>query len=167
MMVSMKFACGSALVRSTLARAGLDVADTREGPSMSFLIDFFKALAGICETNPLSEDHWELQENKVVVRVSDVPELQRQGGAVYLQGGGLGTPILVVRGGDDSYHCFENRCTHMGRRLDPVQGKAESRCCSVSHSTFDYQGAKLSGPAKGPIRPFASHVEGGELVIII
>jgi cytochrome b6-f complex iron-sulfur subunit len=134
---------------------------------MSFVMDFLKALAGICETKPLDADHWELQENGVVVRIKDVPELQRQGGAVYLQGKGLQTPVLIVRGDDGDYHCFSNRCTHMGRKLDPVQGKPVIRCCSVSHSTFDYQGAKLSGPAKGPIQPYASRVENDELVIMI
>jgi cytochrome b6-f complex iron-sulfur subunit len=134
---------------------------------MSFVIDFFKALAGICETRPLSPTLWELQGNEVVVRIRDVPELQRQGGATYLQGKGLHTPVLIVRGDDGDYHCFSNRCTHMGRKLDPVQGKPELRCCSVSHSTFDFQGAKLSGPAKGPIQPYTSHVENDELVIMI
>ncbi len=134
---------------------------------MSLLMDFLKALAGICETQPLGISHWESQGNRVVVSVGDVPELQRAGGAVYLRGKGLETSILIVRGYDDNYHCFPNRCTHMGRRLDPVKGNPAIRCCSVMHSSFDYQGAKLSGPAKGPIQPYASHVEGDQLIIVV
>jgi cytochrome b6-f complex iron-sulfur subunit len=134
---------------------------------MSFVMDFLKALAGLCETQPLSPALWELQGNRVVVQIKDVPELQRQGGAAYLQGKGLHTPLLIVRGDDGDYHCFSNCCTHMGRKLDPVQGKPELRCCSVSHSTFDYQGTKLSGPAKGPIQPYTSHLDNDELVIMI
>ena len=134
---------------------------------MSFVMDFLKALAGICETQPLSPDRWELQGNRVMVRIKEVPQLQTPGGAVYLQGKGLHTPVLIVRGEGGNYHCFPNRCTHMGRKLDPVQGKPEIRCCSVSHARFDYQGVKLRGPAKGPIEPYASYVEGDELIIII
>jgi nitrite reductase/ring-hydroxylating ferredoxin subunit len=134
---------------------------------MSFAMDIFKALAGICETQPMGINHWELQGNRVVVRVGDVPELQRAGAAVYLHGKGLDTSILIVRGNDDNYHCFPNRCTHMGRRLDPVKGKPAIRCCSVMHSTFDYQGSNLSGPARKPIQAYDSHVKNGELVIMI
>jgi cytochrome b6-f complex iron-sulfur subunit len=134
---------------------------------MSVITDFLKALAGICDTKPLSPDHWELQGNKAVVRIREVPELQGPGGAVYLRGKGLGTPVLIVRGDDGSYNCFSNRCTHMGRRLDPVKGKPVVRCCSVGHSTFDDQGSQLSGPARKPIQVYSSHVENDELVITI
>ena len=134
---------------------------------MSVIKDFLKALAGICETQRLSPDHWELQGNRALGRVRDVPELQSPGGAVYLRGKGLSTPLLIVRGEDEDYLCFSNRCTHMGRRLDPVKGKPVVRCCSVGHSTFDFSGSQLSGPAKGPIQTYSSHVENDELVIMI
>jgi len=134
---------------------------------MSVIKDFFKALGGICETKPLSPDHWELQGNKALVRIRNVPELRTPGGAVYLQGKGLKERVLIVRGDDGEYHCFSNRCTHMGRRLDPVKGKPLVRCCSVGHSAFDYQGGQLSGPAKKPIQVYSSHVENNELIMII
>jgi len=134
---------------------------------VSVVKDFLKALAGICETRPLSPRHWELQGNRATVRIKDVPELQRPGGAVYLQGEGLEAPVLIVLGDDGNYQCFSNRCTHMGRRLDPVKGKPLIRCCSVMHSTFDRGGSNLSGPAKKPILAYSSHVENDELVIVI
>jgi nitrite reductase/ring-hydroxylating ferredoxin subunit len=134
---------------------------------VSVVKDFLKALVGICETRLLSPRHWELQGNRATVRMKDVPELQRPGGAVYIQGKGLHTPVLIVRDDDGKYHCFGNRCTHMGRRLDPVKGEPMIRCCSVMHSTFDYQGNKLSGPARKQIQGYRSHVENGELVIMI
>jgi cytochrome b6-f complex iron-sulfur subunit len=134
---------------------------------MSAVKDFLKALAGICDTKPLSPDHWELQGNKVLVRIGEVPELQSAGGAVYLRGKGLSGPVLIVRGDDGNYHCFSNRCTHMGRRLDPVKGKPVVRCCSVGHSTFDFSGSKLNGPAKGPIQKYRSRLENDELVVEI
>lgn len=134
---------------------------------MSIMVDFLRAIAGICETKPLSPDHWELQRNKALVRIRDVPELQNPGGAVYIQGKGLHTPVLIVRDDDGKYHCFANRCTHMGRRLDAVKGEPMIRCCSVMHSTFDYQGSKLSGPARKPVQVYDSHMKNGELVIMI
>lgn len=134
---------------------------------MSVVVDFLKSFAGICEARPLSPDHWQLQGNRATVRIKDVPELHRPGGAVYLAGNGLDISVLIVRGDDGNYHCFSNRCTHMGRRLDPVKGKCELRCCSVTHSTFDSEGNNLSGPAKTPVQTYRSDVENAELVVMI
>jgi hypothetical protein len=53
----------------------------------------------------------------------------------------------------------------MGRKLDPVPGQPVLRCCSVNHSTFDFQGQKLTGPAKGPVTVFGTEIKNGNLVI--
>jgi nitrite reductase/ring-hydroxylating ferredoxin subunit len=62
----------------------------------------------------------------------------------------------------------KNRCTHIGgRRLDPVEGKPELRCCSVGHSVFDYEGIKLSGLAKDPLTTFPVEQQGEELIVTL
>ena len=132
---------------------------------MSGIVDFFKAIAGICRTQPLSPDLWDMKGNTIKIKLSQVAELQHPGGAIYVKGAGLKRPILVVRGDDNSYYAFKNRCTHGGRKLDPVEGKPVLRCCSVNHSTFDFEGNKLTGPAKGPIQVYKSEVLNDELVI--
>jgi len=66
---------------------------------MSAIIDFLKSVAGICRTQPLSPDCWQLNGNKATVRVGDVAELQAPGGAVYLAGKGLKTPVLGIPAG--------------------------------------------------------------------
>jgi nitrite reductase/ring-hydroxylating ferredoxin subunit len=132
---------------------------------MSAIINLLKAIAGICETQPLGLDLWGLEGNRVTVRVGEVPELQRPGGAVYLKGKGLKPSVLIVRSEDDGFLCFANKCTHGGWKLDPVAGKSELRCCSVNHSTFNFEGAKLTGPAKGPIRVYNSEMKDGNLLI--
>ncbi len=53
----------------------------------------------------------------------------------------------------------------MGRKLDAEPDGETLRCCSVNHSTFDYEGNKLSGPAKGPIQVYHSQEVDGNLVI--
>ncbi|MFH0821184.1 MAG: Rieske (2Fe-2S) protein [Pseudomonadota bacterium] len=121
---------------------------------MSVVGDFLKALACICRTKPLSPTLWQYRDNKVTVKLADVFELQAPGGAVCLDGNGLGTPILIVLGDDDEYHCFSNRCTHMGRRLDPVPGRPQVLCCSVMHSTYDYEGIGVKGPGKKAVRKY-------------
>jgi len=134
---------------------------------MSAIIDFLKSVAGICRTQPLSPDCWQLNGNKATVRVGDVAELQAPGGAVYLAGRGLKTPVLVVRDNNGNYLSFSNRCTHMGRKLDPVPGKQVLRCCSVNHSTYDFQGNNLTGPGKGPVRVYCTELQGENLIVVI
>jgi nitrite reductase/ring-hydroxylating ferredoxin subunit len=121
---------------------------------MSWISDFFKALAGICKTSPLDSQHWKLENSRITVELDKVPELKKSGGAVYLSGNGLSRPILIMKDNNGNFLCVENKCTHMGRKLDPDLTGSVLRCCSVSHSTFGLDGQKLSGPAKGPIKIF-------------
>jgi nitrite reductase/ring-hydroxylating ferredoxin subunit len=127
---------------------------------------FLKRILGICETQtPSTENSWTYAAPTITVRLSRLPEIQKPGGAVRLEGAGLPGKILVVRGTDGAYHAFSNRCTHMGRRLDPLPGQDRLECCSVSKSTFTYTGAPVSGAAKKPIKIFPTRVEGDELKI--
>ena len=126
-----------------------------------------KAIVGICETPPLGENLWHNEGNTLRVKVDEVKELRTPLGAIYLKGKGLSNPILIVRDKDGEYRCFNNKCTHMGRKLDPMPEKTVLRCCSVNHSTFDLNGQKLSGPAKGPVKMYEAQMSNGELVINI
>ena len=125
-----------------------------------------KRIFGICETRQPSEaDSWHYGDHGITVRLSRMPELRRPGGAVRLEGGGLPRKLLLVHGTDGRFHAFANRCTHMGRRLDPLPGKDRIECCSVSKSTFTYAGDPVSGAAKSPVETFPVEADGDELRI--
>ncbi|MBA7487265.1 MAG: Rieske 2Fe-2S domain-containing protein [Dehalococcoidia bacterium] len=130
-------------------------------------MSIFKAVLGICETKPLSGDLWSLEGNKVQVKLSHMPEPLPKGGAVYLRGGGLPKPVLILRTEDDRYLAFEDRCTHFGRKLDPVPGEAKLRCCSLFHSTYDLEGKNISGAAKRPLTSYAVEQSDGDLIITL
>ncbi|WP_373498318.1 Rieske (2Fe-2S) protein [Desulfococcus sp.] len=125
-----------------------------------------KRILGICETRlPSVVDSWRYEDLRITVRLSRMPELRRPGGAVRLEGGGLPRKVLLVHGTDGRFHAFANRCTHMGRRLDPLPGNDRMECCSVSRSTFTYAGDPVSGAAKAPVETFPVDAEGDELRI--
>ena len=133
---------------------------------MRRIIDFFKSLLGICETKPLSPNLWSVEEDQVRVKLGEAPELSETGNSVYLKGQGLHKPVLVVRTEENQYLAFTNRCTHLGhRKLDPVSGQQVLRCCSLSHSTFDFDGNRLSGPAKEPLTRHEVEMSDGDLLI--
>ena len=132
---------------------------------MSWFVDLLKAFGGVCRTAALDSTLWRVQGSRITIDLKGVPELQKPGGAVFLKGPDLRVPVLVVKKPDEGYLCVENRCTHMGRKLDPEPDGSTLRCCSVSHSTFDYHGNKRTGPAKGPIRVYQAQQVGEDLVI--
>ncbi len=134
---------------------------------MALFAGFFKALLGICETPPLAEELWTMTENQVTMRPGEAAALAPVGGAVRLGGKGQVPSVLIVHAGPEEYLAFENRCTHAGRKLDPVEGKRELRCCSVGHSRFDYQGKKLSGFAKDPLKKYSVEKRGEELIVTL
>ncbi len=128
-------------------------------------MSFFKALLGICETKPLSDDAWESGNGNATVDLNAAAVLAEKGGAAYLKGKGLDKPVLVIRGDDGKLYAYQDRCTHAGRKIDPVAGEGKLKCCSINHSTFDYDGKPLSGPAKHDIKRYDTEESAGRLII--
>jgi len=103
---------------------------------------------GICATKPPEDKGcWKVSGKGVEVFLDRAKELSSPFGAIRLEGKNLPVRLLLVRGEDDSFYAFENRCRHMGRRLDPVPGTRTVQCCSIGKSTYDYTGQLMSGSA--------------------
>lgn len=131
-------------------------------------MSLIKAVLGICETDPLNDSYWAVENGKVRVKLDQMPEPLAKSGSTYLKGKGLSRPVFLMRTEDDQYLAFENRCTHIGhRKLDLVSGENKIRCCSVFHSTYDLEGNKLTGPALKPLNRYTVEQSNGELVITL
>ena len=127
-----------------------------------------KRILGLCETAvPSDEACWEFTGREIRVILNRTPELGRPGGAVRLEGKGLPVRTLVVHGHDGAFHAVANRCTHMGRRIDPLAGTDKIEWCSVSKSTFTYDGQPVGGAAQRPLPVFKTDHRDGELRISI
>jgi nitrite reductase/ring-hydroxylating ferredoxin subunit len=132
---------------------------------MAGIVGILKALLGKCETKELDPRLWSLANGVVRVKFGEVAELAIKGGAVYLQGKGLYIPILIVRTEDDKYLAFANKCTHGGRKIDHVPSESKLRCCSLGHSTYDYNGNVVKGMAKRPITKYETEIMDADLII--
>lgn len=129
-------------------------------------MEILKRIFGICRTPmPQNQDAWQYADGVVTVDLNRMPELAAPGGAARLEGKGLPERVLLVHGNDGAYHAFRNRCTHMGRRIDPLPDTDRLRCCSVSRSTFDYAGEPLEGPAGNSITAFPVTAAEGRLTV--
>jgi nitrite reductase/ring-hydroxylating ferredoxin subunit len=125
-----------------------------------------RRIFGISDTRPpANQNCWRYSDGKVEVELAGAEELKHKGSAIRLEGKGLPSRLLLIHGIDGEYHAYENKCTHFSRRLDPLPGQPMVRCCSVNKSTFDYAGSKVSGPAKGSIKPFSVEKLDQKLVI--
>ena len=134
---------------------------------MASIGGFFKSIMGICETKPLNANLWSVEDGKARVKIDQVPELKQAKGAVYLKGKGLQKPVLILRTEDNRYLAFANVCPHGKRKIDPAPGEPVLRCCSFNHSKFDYDGKRLTGPAKEPLTKYTAEVSGGDLLITL
>ncbi len=131
-------------------------------------MNFFKRLFGICETPmPADPNAWTFQNGTVSIDLSRMNELKTPGSGVRLEGKGLDPRLLVFHGDDGQYHAVANRCTHMGRRIDPIAGGSVIQCCSVSKSTFTYDGRPVGGAAQKPLNTYAVSQDQETLIIHI
>lgn len=129
---------------------------------------FFKRLFGICETPPPGDpEAWTIANGVVSINLSRMPELNHPGGAVRLEGKDPAPRLLVFHGDDGQHHVVANRCTHMGRRIDPIAGSKIIQCCSVSKSTFTYGGKPVGGAAKTSLKTYPVRREGDTLVVTL
>lgn len=130
--------------------------------------NIFQRILGICATKqPSDEDCWKFENGKIIVDLARAPELAGRNGAIRLEKKNLPERVLVIHGDDGEYYAFQNRCTHMHRRLDPVPAAQQVQCCSLGKSTFDYKGKKISGSATKDIDTYKIMAEDGKLLITL
>jgi len=131
-------------------------------------MSLIKKILGICRTSPPSDSSsWTFSNNIIEIDLERVPELSNTNGAIRIEGKGLPLKVLVFHGKDNTFHAIMNRCSHMGRRIDPVPDTDEIQCCSVMGSTYSYSGKVLSGPADNDLLVFPISQENNKLLIQI
>jgi nitrite reductase/ring-hydroxylating ferredoxin subunit len=127
---------------------------------------FLKRIFGICETPlPGNTGAWRVENGAVRIDLAHMPELKSAGSGVRLEGNGLDPRLLVFHGDDGQYYAVANRCTHMGRRIDAIGGSNTIQCCSVSKSTFTYDGQVVGGAAKKALKTYPVSREGEKLIV--
>jgi len=133
------------------------------------MMKILKRILGICETPLADAQSWQMSGTQILADLNKIPALSKSGSAVRLEGKGLAARILLVHGTDGNYHAFVNKCSHMGRRIDPMAGDPSLCCCSVSKSAYTYDGKVISGPAKIPLRtlPVQVNPESGILTAVL
>ncbi len=129
---------------------------------------FWQRLTGSCATPmPANNEGWTYKDGTLNIDLAQLIELTQPGTALRFEGKDLPKRILVVCGADGKYHAIHNKCSHMGRRLDFVPGTETVQCCSISKSTYTFDGKKIYGPRKVDVDSFSLSLEGNNLLVVI
>jgi nitrite reductase/ring-hydroxylating ferredoxin subunit len=131
--------------------------------------NIFQRLFGIPATpRPGNPGCWQYAKGRLNIDLDKTPELAKPGGALRFEGDPLPVRVLLVHGEDGRLRAFHNRCSHVGhRRLDYVPGSETVQCCSVSKSTYGYDGSVLYGPAPEAITVYPLEIEGRRLTVML
>lgn len=89
--------------------------------------------------------------------VADIPV----GGALLVEKGPDGKPVVLSRPSEDEVIAFSAICTHKGCTV--VAEDSQIRC-PCHGSTYDFTGKNTGGPAPAPLPKVDVSVEGGEVV---
>jgi nitrite reductase/ring-hydroxylating ferredoxin subunit len=128
--------------------------------------NIFQRIFGIPATKPASNPEcWTYDKGALSVTLAKAPELERKGGALRIEGQQLPIRVLVYRDDDGKLRALDNKCGHMGRRIDPVPGEKCLQCCSVNAAAYDYDGKKLQGPGDKPMHALAVQEQDGKAII--
>lgn len=105
---------------------------------------------------PTEQDEPEEPAGEPLAAVADIPA----GGALVVQDGPGGRPVVLARPRGDEVVAFSAVCTHQGCT---VQADQEALRCPCHGSTYDLTGANTGGPAPSPLPPVQVTVSDGQV----
>jgi len=95
-----------------------------------------------------------VDEKKLSIDLSKVPQLVKIGGSVKIIDQQLKDRLIVARIGAEEYAVVSLLCTHRGCEVEYCLENNEFRCASLGHSKFKVDGTKIKGFAKGPLKKY-------------
>ncbi len=93
---------------------------------------------------------------KALAKLSDI----KVGEAISARGPD-GADIIITRPTETTVAAYSAICTHEGCTVRPAGARLD---CPCHASSFDLQGAKLRGPARGPLPPVKVALAGDDVV---
>ncbi len=129
--------------------------------------NIFQRMLGIPATKaPANSGCWHFNDGQLTVDIDAVPELSAPWGAICLGDESLPERVLLFRDDEGRFHAVQNKCSHAGRRLDPVPGTESVQCCSMGKSTYSIDdGTVIAGSGKEPIKVYTV-VQGNDTLTI-
>jgi Rieske Fe-S protein len=106
------------------------------------------------------------REGRIVIPVSDFPQLLEVGGCVVGESAGITDPLAIARDGEDRFLAVRAMCTHMACILR-FNSLNQTLDCPCHGSTFETDGRVINGPATVPLRTLPTNFDGTMLSVIL
>ena len=123
------------------------------------------AYTGIGKTPAANPGSVALNGNVLTVRLAAEPALSQVGGAVKVLDANIPDGLIIARVGERKFEIASLLCTHRGVELEYDHERARFQCPSIGRSVFAFDGARVSGPARRPIRAYEAVLEGNTLTV--
>lgn len=117
-----------------------------------------------CHTNSARMLSRPAQGGAVTFKLSELPELQKPGGAVKVRPPGASETVLLWRDATSSLRASAIKCTHLGSEVE-VSSDALSLYCPSHGSQYAANGAVRKGPAKTALRAYAVQQTGDDVSV--
>ncbi len=123
------------------------------------------AYTGIGNTPAAAPGSVALNGNVLTVKLAAEPALSNVGGAVKVLDASIPEGLIIARVEENKFEIASLLCTHRGVELEYDHERARFQCPSIGRSVFAFDGARVSGPARRPIRAYDAELNDGVLTI--
>lgn len=106
----------------------------------------------------------QVSDGKLVVDITQYPELAVAGGAILVSITGNGDALILTRTSDTGFRALSPICTHLGCEVRPTRFGFR---CPCHGSAYDHNGRVVNGPANEPLSVYPVTVEGTRVEITI
>ena len=122
---------------------------------------------GVSRTPAAAPGSFSLQGGKLVVDLEKEPRLGQPGGAVKILHPDLPDGLILARVTQERLEVVSLLCTHRGVEVDYDHERGHFQCASIGSSTFAFDGRRLSGPARRPLKEYQATLDDGRLIISV
>ena len=117
------------------------------------------------QSQPLNEEDYSIEKEKVIISLDKVPELSTTGGWINIISDDLPCALIIAKADDgDNYVVASNHCTHKGKSLN-YDPKDKLFRCSGGKGRFNIDGTVAGGPPEKPLKIYSYTIENGNLII--
>lgn len=120
-----------------------------------------------CNTPEISEDCYQVFDEKIIVDLTKAKALDTPGHAALIIDEEKNFQIIIVRPEANDYVALSRICTHGGNVLSYNPKRNILQCNNYNHAIFNLEGEVVKGPAEEPLHVYQMRVENNNLVITL
>jgi Rieske Fe-S protein len=112
------------------------------------------SITGVGDTPEIAAGAYIIEGGKLRIALDQAPELGKVGGSVKVTDENLPEPLIIARVADGEYVAASIKCAHRGVEVEYRHKDKNFKCASLGSSRYSLEGAKIKGPAKGPLKVY-------------